>query len=136
MIRLLVIGKIKNKSLSILCKDYEKRINRYSKIEIIELKDNLKDEDERIIKLCDGYKTYVLDIDGKSVSSEKFSEILTDIKDICFVIGGPEGLGGVKDKYSKISLSKMTLTHEMARMLLLEQIYRGYTIKKGLPYHK
>ena len=89
------------------------------------------------MSLSNGYDLIVCDEKGKERSSKEFSDLLKkrELGKLCFVIGGPEGLREDLKKES-FALSKMTYTHEMARMILLEQIYRGFSIIKNLPYHK
>ena len=97
--------------------------------------DALDEEARKIIKQTRDY--YILDERGQEFSSIGFAQFLKDKNSIDFVIGGPFGVSAeVKEKAKgSIALSKMTLTHEMARLLFLEQLYRAYTILKGKEYH-
>lgn len=150
-ITLLTIGKIKEKSFSDLILEYLKRLRPYAKIKIEELKAEpfnvstktkaMEIEGERIInflqKFPDG-KIVLLDEAGKNFSSLEFSDFLNDEKShFIFVIAGSLGLPKIiKEKIKlNLSLSKMTFPHEMARVILLEQIYRAVTISKNKEYH-
>ena len=139
MIRIITIGKIKTPYVKQACEDLFNRIKRFSKIEIIKTKESTKKkEGEKILELTKDKKFIALDLTGKQQTSESFSKIIKNNIDLIFVIGNFNGLDKrVLDKaQSKLSLSSMTLTHEHAQLFLLEQIYRGFTIIKGLPYHK
>lgn len=157
-ITIISVGKIKEKYISAAIEEYAKRLNRYCKLSIIEVPDekapeNLSDkemeqvkraEGEQILKhLREGMYTVVLDIQGKMLSSEKFSEMLGSLglqgnSSVAFVIGGSLGLSqevlGRADY--RLSFSPMTFPHQLMRVILLEQIYRGFRIIKGEPYHK
>ncbi|MFA6073770.1 MAG: 23S rRNA (pseudouridine(1915)-N(3))-methyltransferase RlmH [Candidatus Woesearchaeota archaeon] len=137
---IIAVGKLKDKSIILLLEEYVKRLGPYIKLEIKEIKDEGKlKESEKILNFIDE-NTFILDATGKNYTSEEFSEFLKKNQekgDIKFIIGGPEGFTNeVRQKSKAISLSKMTFTHEMTRMLLLEQIYRAKMIEKGKPYHK
>jgi 23S rRNA (pseudouridine1915-N3)-methyltransferase len=138
-INIISVGKVKEKSLL-------ERINYYSKIipcklNLIELKDSNKlDEGKKIIEKLDKIKgiVFILSEEGLELTSKEFAkEIKLILEDITFVIGGPTGLSeDVKSKGKLISLSKMTFTHEMCKLFLLEQIYRAFSINQGKNYHK
>ena len=153
-IKLLVVGKTDNIMLLELIETFQKRINRYLNfsIEIIPDSKQIKKlskekqkskEGELIInKLMANDRMFLFDENGKSFSSVDFSNLIqkqmnSGIKQIVMVIGGPYGFSNsVYEKaYSKISLSKMTFTHQMVRLIAVEQIYRGLTILKNEPYH-
>ncbi len=153
-IKLLAIGKTDNKNLQSLIDDYTKRLSFYVKfdLEIIPDIKNVKNlsetqqkekEGELILsKLSITDQLIVLDENGKSFSSVGFSEYLqkkmnSGIKTLVFVIGGPYGFsdGIYKKSKGKISFSQMTLSHQMVRLFVIEQIYRGFTILKNEPYH-
>jgi len=147
MIKIIVVGKIKFQELNFLIEYYKKQINR--KIEIIEIKDeskieNIKKETTQILKNIkkDDYVVALL-IEGKMLSSQNFAKFIENIeindnKNICFIIGGSFGLE--KDVLNKanflISFSKMTFPHQLMRLILIEQIYRAYSILENHPYHK
>ncbi len=145
MIKIIALGKIKEKYLQELINDYLKRINKYHKLEIIELKDsnNLKSEAEDILKHINE-KDYVicLDIKGKEISSNELAETINQTfihySNLDFVIGSSEGLDEkVKIKaHQLISFSKLTFPHGLFRGLLLEQIYRSFKILNNEKYHK
>ena len=145
MIKIIVLGKIKEKYLQDLIEDYKFRINKYHKLEIIELKDsnNLKSEADDILKHIND-KDYVicLDIKGKEISSNELAEIIDQTfihySNLVFVIGSSEGLDEkVKIKaHQLISFSKLTFPHGLFRGLLLEQIYRSFKILNNEKYHK
>ena len=136
-IKVVAVGRVKEKEARQLCDDYLKRIKRYCRVSEIEVKN-----DQALSNLVDGSPTLVaLQVWGKAHSSEKFSELLerwgsTGKGEITFVIGGAEGIPkAVSDKaHAHISLSSMTLPHRLARLILLEQIYRGFSILRGEPY--
>lgn len=151
MIKILCVGKIKEKFFKDAIEEYLKRISKYSKIEIIEVNDvdvnnknlNLEKEKINLIKYINE-KDYVitLEINEEQLSSEEFSTLIdnTLIKhpNITFIIGGSDGLHeDIKNKSNlKLSFSKMTFPHQLFRVILLEQIYRGFKIIKNESYHK
>lgn len=153
-IKLLCVGKTDNKQLQALVDEYSKRLNFYIKYNIETLPDikNVKNLSEQEQKIKEGalilsklgpYDHLVLfDENGKSFSSVGFSKFLqkkmnSGIKTLVFVIGGPYGFS--QEVYNKaigkVSLSQMTFSHQMVRLFITEQIYRGFTILKGEPYH-
>lgn len=153
-IKLLAIGKTDNKALQTLIDDYTKRLSFYIKfdLEIIPDIKNVKNlsenqqkekEGELILsKISNTDQLILLDEKGDTFSSVGFSDYLqkkmnTGIKTLVFVIGGPYGFSD--DIYNKakgkISLSTMTFSHQMVRLFVIEQIYRGFTILKNEPYH-
>lgn len=143
-IRIAWIGKTKEPAVASLTEEYLKRISRYAQAEGTVL----RDEADLLAKCAASGKTgskytlILMDSRGKEFSSEQFAKFLGDYQDrnplpIVFAVGGADGFG--KDTVSAahhiISLGKMTLAHELARVVLLEQIYRAFTILKGHPYH-
>ena len=137
-IKITVIGKLKNHLLEKLVEDYCQRVKPYCKVEIIQLKDEgIVKDSQKILKIDDVHKI-ILDPDGLEYNSIEFAKMIDAKESLHFVISGPEGLTPeVKaSKAPLLSLSKMTFTHEMARVLLLEQIYRGFMILNKKPYHK
>ena len=145
MIKIIWVGKLKEKYLIELTEDYLKRINKYHKIELIELKDeeNLSNEAKNIMKYI-GNKDYVitLEIEGKEIKSEDFAKLI-DItfntnSIITFVIGSSTGLDESIKKRSNyaLSFSKFTFPHGLFRGILLEQIYRAFKINNNENYHK
>ena len=153
-LRLILIGRDKNDPLVEVAEDYTRRINRYASFEVVELKETpLKtqsnveqvrsDEAKKIRKaLKPGEHVIALDERGKSVSSVQVAECLDQWSShgpssIAFVIGGPSGWTGVSSTaHARWQLSKMTLPHRLARVILTEQIYRAFTILRNEPYHK
>ncbi len=157
-ITIICVGKIKEKYWNDAIAEYSKRLSRYCKLSIVEVSDEKtpdnapaaieeqikKKEAERIIKNIDPNACVcALAIDGKKYTSEKFSEFIDSkgvngINHIQFIIGGSLGLHESVLSLAKdhISFSDMTFPHQMMRVVLLEQIYRGYKIISGEPYHK
>lgn len=144
MIKIICIGKIKENYLKEAINDYEKRISKYSKLEIIELKDiNIDKEKDEILKYINN-KDYVivLDILGNILDSnqlsKKIDEILITNPNITFIIGGSEGLHNDIKEISNycLSFSKLTFPHQLFRVILLEQIYRSFKILNNETYHK
>jgi 23S rRNA (pseudouridine1915-N3)-methyltransferase len=142
-LRFLWVGKTKNPHYLRLQEDYAKRLSRFVRCEFTEVRDG-PDEGKRILeKLNPNTLVCLLDVRGRALSSHDLAEQIerwqnTSIREVTFVIGGAEGVAlEVADRASvKVSLSFLTLTHEMARVVLLEQLYRAYTILKGFPYQK
>ena len=153
-IKLLAIGKTDNKSLQSLIDEYTKRLSFYIKfdLEIIPDIKNVKNlseaqqkekEGELILsKISATDQLILLDENGSTFSSEALSEYLqkkmnAGIKTLVFVIGGPYGFSEevYKKAQGKISLSAMTFSHQMVRLFVIEQLYRGFTILKNEPYH-
>lgn len=143
-------GKTKDERLRALLSEYLKRLSRFARCEVIEVREGAGDssgrnkEARRILEaIPERALLLLLDVKGREWSSlELASEIRRwendAIKEIAIVIGGPEGIAEeVAAKAQKRwRLSRLTLTHEMARVLVAEQIYRAYTIIHGLPYQK
>ena len=145
MIKILCVGKIKEDYLEKLIDDYKKRIGKYIKIEIVELKDFV-DYDKAINNLAKNIKksdyNIGLDLSGKMFTSvefaEKIDEILPRNSNITFIIGGSLGLNDeIRNLCDElISFSKMTFPHGLFRGILLEQIYRACKINNHEMYHK
>ena len=151
MIRIICVGKIKEKYLRDAIEEYSKRLSKYSKLEIIEVKDesigNYKDILKKESISIDKYindKDYniVLAIEGEELSSETFAKKLDNIfnysSNINFIIGGSLGIDdSIKEKANlKLSFSRMTYPHQLFRVILLEQIYRAFKIINNESYHK
>ena len=137
-IKIIAIGKIKESYIREGIEEYLKRLKPFVKIEIIELKDEgLKKEGEKISNYL-SQNTFTLDEKGKEYSSVEFASMIKKIEgELTLIIGGANGIDEeIKKKSKTISLSKMTLIHEMARLVLIEQIYRGCMINSGREYHK
>lgn len=157
-IRLISVGKVKEKYLQAGIEEYLKRLGPYAKVEMVSLPDEpipdnaspgqeeqvKQREAERILKAIDpGQQVVVLDSRGKEFTSEEFAAFLQERAlrgqpNLAFVIGGSLGLDrAVLDRAdTKLSLGRMTLLHQMVPLILLEQIYRGFKINRGEPYHK
>ena len=143
MIKIICVGKLKEKYLVDACLEYSKRISRYSKIEIIELKDSdIVEERDNILKHINKDYIITLEIEGEmldSVSlSKKIDNIFLNNPNITFIIGGSDGLHDDIKKLSsfKLSFSKLTFPHQLFRVMLLEQIYRAFKILNNETYHK
>ena len=157
-ISVITVGKIKEKYLRDAIAEYSKRLSRYCRLEIIEVADertpdqaseaveeNIRTkEGERLLKYVrDDMYVITLEIGVKMLTSEQFAEKIETLgiqgkSSIAFVIGGSIGLGREVLKRSDyaLSFSKMTFPHQLMRVVLLEQVYRGYRIINGEPYHK
>ena len=145
MIKILCVGKIKERYLQDLINDYLKRISKYHKIEIIELKDDsnyLKETSNLLEHIKSSDYNIALDIKGKMVTSEEFASIIDKTfltnSTITFIIGGSLGLNEeIKSKCQAIiSFSHLTFPHGLFRGILLEQIYRSFKILNNEAYHK
>lgn len=145
MIKIICLGKLKEKYLIDLTEDYLKRINKYHKIELIELKDeeDLKNEAKSIMKNINTNDYVItLEIDGKSISSEELAKLIDNTfitnSTITFIIGSSTGLDESIKKRSNyaLSFSKFTFPHGLFRGILLEQIYRAFKINNHESYHK
>ncbi len=156
-IKIIAVGKIKEKYLVEGIKEYSKRLSKYCSLEIIEVSDekapdNMSIKDMDLVKITEGERILskigndfliALAIEGKAMSSEDLAKKIVEItnynsSDICFVIGGSLGLSeAVTAKaHLKLSFSNMTFPHQLMRLILLEQIYRSFRINKNQPYHK
>lgn len=144
MIKLICAGKIKEKYLKDGIEDYLKRINKYHKMEIIEIEDATPEiEEVKILKYIDN-KDYVitLEIEGNMLNSvqlaDKIDKTFITNSNITFVIGGSYGLSdNIKKKANyRLSFSKMTFPHGLFRLIFLEQIYRSFKILNNETYHK
>ena len=150
MIKIITVGKIKEKYYTEAVNEYIKRLSKYTKINLIEVKDEdfdisktLLKEKESIMKYIDE-KDYVitLEIEGEELDSVSLSKKLDDIQsknsNITFVIGGSYGLHEeIKSRSNyKLSFSKLTFPHQLFRVILLEQLYRSYKIINNETYHK
>jgi len=157
-ISLITVGKLKEKYLKQGIEEYLKRLRAYAKVDIIEVADEKapetmsdaemievkRKEGERILSSI-SQDTYVitLEINGKMLTSEQLAKKMDELatygkSKIAFVIGGSLGISEAVQKRSDFALSffKMTFPHQLMRMILLEQVYRGFRIMRGEPYHK
>lgn len=157
-ITIVSVGKLKEKYLKMGIDEYVKRLGAYAKMEIVEVADEKapeqlseaemeivkKKEGERILaKLGDGMHVVALAIDGKMKSSEEMAADIEKLmtygtSKIAFVIGGSLGLHDdvLKRADEKLSFGRMTLPHQLMKLVLVEQIYRSFRIMTGAPYHK
>jgi len=151
MIKLICVGKVKEKFFDEAVKEFKKRLSRYTKLEIIEV-DDIKGDNPKIImeKESDliskhiSEKDYVitLEIDAKQFTSEEFSRKIETLQmensNITFIIGGSYGLSNSIKQRSNlaISFSKLTFPHPLFRIIFLEQLYRAYKIMHNETYHK
>lgn len=147
--RFLWIGKTKDKNWRILQEEYLQRLSHFVKFEITEIKESAPHETKeaegnRILgNLNQSSFVCLLDVNGQEINSHQLAEKIENWqnrsqKEIVFVICGQDGASSEvaeRADYS-LSLSRLTLTHEMARVVLIEQLYRAYTIIKGFPYQK
>lgn len=149
MIKIVCVGKIKEKYLSLAIAEYLKRLSKYTKVDIVQVADEanaekaLKVEGEKILsKIRADEYVIALDISGESISSIEFAKKIDNVfnsySKLTFVIGGSYGLSSQVKKRSDylLSFSKMTFPHQMFRVILLEQIYRAYKINNNESYHK
>lgn len=152
MIKVICVGKIKEKYWQDAIKEYEKRLSKYTKLEIIEVLDDgsddmfrsLNNEKDRIQKnIKNNDYVIVLDIDGEMYDSKDLSKKIETLlvdghSDITFIIGGSYGIhDDIKKKANlRLSFSKLTFPHQMFRVVLLEQLYRCYKISNNESYHK
>lgn len=145
MIKILCVGKIKEEYLTNLINDYQKRISKYTKIEIIEIKDNpiySKEIEALKEKINDHDYNIALDIKGNLLTSEELALTMDKIRNInsniTFIIGGSLGLDEeIRNKANLVlSFSKLTFPHGLFRGILLEQIYRSFKINNNETYHK
>lgn len=143
--RFVWVGKTKDVNWRALQEEYLQRLSHFVRFEISELPDSRAEvESKRILeKVNQSNFVCLLDVKGRVVSSHELAEKVKDwqnrgFKEIAFVIGGAEGVASevVERANFSLSLSFLTFTHETARVILIEQLYRAYTIIKGFPYQK
>lgn len=152
MLKLICVGKVKDASLKALIDDYQKRIQKYHKLEVIEVKDEpIRDNKKEVLDIeasrimskidKDDY-VILLDLHGESLDSVSFAnkidKLFVSYSKITFVIGGSLGLGEEVKKRAnfRLKLSDMTFLHQMTRLIILEQIYRCFKILNHETYHK
>ncbi|RLL41772.1 23S rRNA (pseudouridine(1915)-N(3))-methyltransferase RlmH [Oceanobacillus piezotolerans] len=157
-ITIVSVGKLKEKYLKQGIQEYLKRLSAYAKVDIVEVADekapeNMSEAEMEEVKRKEGERilshigpdTYVitLEINGKMLSSEQLAKKMDELatygkSKIAFVIGGSLGISDEVMKRSDMALSfsKMTFPHQLMRLVLLEQVYRGFRINRGEPYHK
>ena len=153
-LEVLLLNKTKEAYLQQGIFDYQTRLKRFNPIELIEIKvkklSNRSDSEIKTFestlldkRATEGSYRIALDSRGQQLGSKKFAAFLSDlerksVQTVSFIIGGPLGLADeqLRKADTILSLSAMTYTHDMTRLILLEQIYRAYTIKAGTRYHK
>lgn len=145
-VQLLCVGRLKEKFYTDACAEYEKRLSRYCTLEVTELPetgDIEKDGAALLARIPSGAYVVALCIEGKSYSSEELAALFSDCASsgrsrLVFLIGGSDGLSpAVKVRSDvRLSMSRMTFPHHLARVMALEQIYRAFTICEGGKYHK
>lgn len=157
-IKIVCVGKLKEKYFKDAIAEYQKRLSRFAKIEIVQVPDEkapekLSEAQQEQVKELEGNRilskikereyVYVTAIKGKERTSEDFAKELSDLAlyghpDVTFVIGGSLGTSQAVNKRADdlISFGKLTLPHQLMRVVLIEQIYRGFMINNGSPYHK
>jgi len=157
LIKIIAVGKLKEKYWTQSIAEYVKRLSRFCKLEIIEVEDEkmpreanaadiiagLKLEGDRLkLKIKDRAFVFVLDVQGDAATSERFAEtfrhVVENNSEVVFIIGGSTGLHPevLSLANSRISLSKLTFPHQMARLILVEQIFRAFKINSNETYHK
>jgi 23S rRNA (pseudouridine1915-N3)-methyltransferase len=143
--RFIWVGKTKEKNWRALQEEYSQRLSHFVKFEIVEIKDSGKETEGKLIleKLNQSTFVCLLDVKGRSISSHDLAKNIENwqnrgLKEVTFIIGGAEGIASevVERADYSLSLSFLTFTHEMARVVMLEQLYRAFTIIKGFPYQK
>lgn len=150
-VNIVCVGTIKEKFFTDAISEYSKRLSKFCKLQIVEVAEESKEqsiekkieiESERLKNACRGF-VILLDRCKQEVSSEELSNMLDTLKsagtsEISFVIGGSNGVSEeFKRQANKcVSFGKITFPHQLFRVVLLEQIYRAFTISAGLPYHK
>ena len=147
-----VVGKPKNDGLATAIREYEQRARRYWPLRVVEVKDEpvrggnagpaRQREGERLAAAIGGAHVIACEVGGRRMSSPEFATWVQGLReaaaDVAFVIGGAYGLSDelARRATSRISFSSWTLPHELARLVLAEQLYRARTIVRGEPYHK
>ena len=139
MIRILTVGRLKADWARQACDDYARRAGRYARLEIEEIPDSSSEAEAKAIRSqLRGSPVVACDRRGKNWSSEELAAFLGRHGGPTFVLGGPEGLSAElrQEADHRFALGAVTLPHELARVVLLEQIYRGLSILRGHPYHR
>lgn len=150
-IRFIWPGKTRDEHLRALVNEYLKRLQRFVRCEVIETRDvagsdpaNIEKESRRLLDAIPPNSLMILlDVQGQEWSSQQLADELRrwendSVKEVAIVIGGQDGISSevCARAQKRWLLSRLTLTHELARVLTVEQIYRAYTINRGLPYQK
>lgn len=145
-INIVAVGKIKEKYLVQGINEYLKRLSKFCKVDVREVNEELsveKEGDNLLKRIPKGTYVIVLDLQGKECTSEEFADVfdraqINGYSKFSIVIGGSDGLSDEVRQQANmlLSMSKMTFTHQMARFIILEQIYRAMKINNNEPYHK
>jgi 23S rRNA (pseudouridine1915-N3)-methyltransferase len=151
-LRLIWIGKTRNAHVAALVDDYVRRLARFSRTEVTELREGTSADERAIVEeegkriaaaLTSGSLTVLLDVEGQQFSSHELAAQIEawqngGTKEVAFIIGGHLGVTEEIKRRAQLrwSLSRLTLTHELARVFVVEQLYRAHTILRGLPYQK
>jgi 23S rRNA (pseudouridine1915-N3)-methyltransferase len=151
-LRLIWVGKTKNAHVAALVDDYVRRLARFSRMEVTELREGTSADERALVEeegkriaatLTSGSLTVLLDVEGQQFSSHELAAQIeawqnAGTKEVAFIIGGHLGVNEKIKRRAQLrwSLSRLTLTHELARVFVVEQLYRAHTILRGLPYQK
>lgn len=145
-IQLICTGKLKESFYAAACEEYNKRLQRYCALDIIELPESgdiKRDGEAMLARIGTGAFVAAMCIEGKGLSSEELAGLIGKCavqgkSRVCFLIGGSDGLSDeVKRRADvRLSMSRMTFPHHLARVMVLEQIYRAFNINEGGKYHK
>jgi 23S rRNA (pseudouridine1915-N3)-methyltransferase len=151
-LRLVWVGKTRNEHVRALVDDYLGRLTRFVRCEVVELRESTNKDGRAVLaeesrRISDALRpdalTVLLDVEGRQWSSPELAAELErwqtrGLKEVTFIVGGHLGVAAELTARAGVrwSLSRLTLTHELARVLLVEQLYRAYTITRGLPYQK
>ena len=151
-VRLVFVGKTRNEHVRALVDDYLARLARFTRCEVTELRESAARDERAVLteesrRIADALRAnafvVLLDVEGRQWSSTELAAELErwqtrGLKEVVFIIGGHLGVTPELKQRADVrwSLSRLTLTHELARVLLVEQLYRAYTITRGLPYQK
>ncbi|WP_406613653.1 23S rRNA (pseudouridine(1915)-N(3))-methyltransferase RlmH [Mycoplasma corogypsi] len=142
-LNIIAVGSL-SKEYQVLYDDYAKKIGYFAKLNLIEIKeqkvDNIelkKQKETKLIleKIPKNSKVFYLSLQGKQYDSESFKDLYVDTDNVTFIIGGSNGVDESQFE-NKINFSKMTFPHQLFRVMLVEQIYRGFAIKNNITYHK
>jgi len=156
-VKVICVGKLKEREYTALCAEYCKRLSRYCRIELVQLDEQRLPNDPAPAQIADalrreaeairaaiprGAYTVALCVEGQELSSEALAKKVADVPQtsdkLCFVVGGSHGLDEAfkREASLRLSFSRMTFPHHLFRVMLLEQIYRAFAINGGSQYHK
>ncbi len=140
-LHLVTIGKPKLAYAQLGWEDYLKRLNRFHQVRVTHLADKWANDSDKIIATTGTAHLVALVIDGPQLSSHELAAFLEKTalegRELCFIIGGPDGLpqAVIEKAQTKLSFSKLTFPHDLAMVILLESLYRASSITAGTPYH-